>query len=149
MKAGSKNYFLAYFSVFSKFYLSCANRKKLLLGCKNYPMLLLISNGTGLAPKTRKQLTLLKKETPYCPPNRECSWNASLSPTMWSVPTAPTSQEFISADLSFFVGLKIFRHVRAISGTVGYRMKFPYSLSAGRDGLSISSSRLVPLDCAA
>ena len=41
------------------------------------------------------------------------------------------------------------RFPQVIRGTVGYRMKFPYSLSAGRDGLSISSSRLVLLDCAA
>ena len=32
-----------------------------------------------------------------CPPNRDCSRNASLSPTMGSVPTAPTSPAFVYA----------------------------------------------------
>ena len=55
-----------------------------------------------------------------CPPNKDCSRNASFSPTTRSVPTAPASSAFVSAELSFFVGLKPFRPIRAIQGT-GFR----------------------------
>ena len=52
------------------------------------------------------------------PPSRDCSWNASPGPTMWSVPALQTSPAFASlrAEL-YFVGLKPFRPIRVFQGT--------------------------------
>ena len=65
MKAWSKVNFLASHSIF-KILPLVREPKKLLFGDKKYPMLLTISNSTGLAPKTWEKLILMQNGTPYC-----------------------------------------------------------------------------------
>ena len=61
-ESGIENLFLASHIIFKTLSL-VREPKKLLLG-KNYPMLLPISESTGLAPKTWEKLTLLQNDTP-------------------------------------------------------------------------------------